>query len=338
MKLAIVTLNRESIDLAKTVCHKYDGVIFTMERYVKPGLIPLKGGLKKNIEGILNSYDVVVFIMAMGIIVREIAPYIKHKSIDPAILCLSIDGEYIIPVLSGHLGGANEFALEFEKRVGVKAIITTTSDLLNCKAVDMIAKDNNLVIDNFKDAMDITALMIDKKDILVLSDREIEIDDLEIVRESQIDKDTAGIINISYKTDKTFSIPSARLIPKRLVVGIGAKRGSDFKTISNLLDRELKLHFLDIRAVNKITSIDLKEDEVGIIELSRELKVPFITYSCSELNSVVELFDQSDFVKKITGVGAVSMPSGYLGSNRGECLVNKVVEDGVTLSIWEERA
>lgn len=338
MKLAVVTLNRESIKQARRIEAVYnDADIYTMEKYLEPGLFPLTGGLKKSVGSIINGYDVIVFIMAMGIIVREVVPYIKHKSVDPAVLCLSVDGRFIIPVLSGHLGGANEFAEKLAMDISVVPVITTASDILNKHAVDLIAKENNLVIDSFKDAMDITAMMINNDYIEIISD--IRINNLETtpIKDFNNNYKACGLIYISYKADFRPKIPCAWLIPKRLVLGIGARRGTSFEKIESLLKKQLSKYHLDIRAVNKIASIEIKKDENGIIELGEKLKVPFITYTAPELEKVVNNFGQSDFVKKTTGVGAVSMPSGYLGSNRGKCIAEKIAEDGVTLSIWEER-
>lgn len=337
MKLAVVTLNRESIKQAKRIETIYSNVdIYTMEKYMEPDLLPLAGGLKKSVGSIISGYDVIIFVMAMGIIVREVAPYIKHKSVDPAVLCLSVDGRFIIPVLSGHLGGANDFAEKLAMDISAVPVITTASDILNKKAVDLIAKENNLIIDSFKDAMDITAMMINEEHVEIISD--VEIENLETTSITGFNNSKAcGLIYISYKTDLKPKPPYVWLIPKSLVLGIGARRGTSYEKIEKLLKKQLSKYQLDIRAVNKIVSIDIKKDENGIIELGKNLKVPFITYTAEELERVASNFDQSEFVKKITGVGAVSMPSGYLGSNRGKCIAEKIAEDGITLSIWEER-
>ena len=84
-------------------------------------------------------------------------PYMKHKSVDPAVLCFSVDGKYVIPVLSGHLGGANKLALEVSDLMNAKPVITTASDILNKTAVDIYAQENDLVIASFKTAKDLTA-------------------------------------------------------------------------------------------------------------------------------------------------------------------------------------
>lgn len=288
-------------------------------------LYPL--GFKDSMKSIFEKYDVIIGIMAMGIIVRDITPLMKHKSIDPAVLCLSVDGKYIIPVLSGHLGGANEVATLISTKLYITPVITTASDLLNKKAVDIIAKERGLTIASYKDAMDITASMINNENIVILEDNDVK--DFNF-------KGVDGVVYVGNKMNPGFNIPFAKLIPKNIVIGIGARRNTEYQSIMDFLNSELKSCNLDIRSIKFISSIDIKKDEEGIIKLSEQLKVPFITYSAKEISEVEHMFNSSDFVKKITGVGSVSMPSGYIASNKGSCLLKRVADRGITLSIWKE--
>lgn len=335
MKLAVITLNTHSIKEAKKILSFYDVDIFTTEKFLEDGLILLKGGLKNSIKMLFEEYDCIIFIMAIGIIVRLITPYLKHKSMDPAVLSMSADGKYIIPVLSGHLGGANSLALDLSSKLNIKPVITTTSDVLNKKAVDIIAQENNLVITSFKDAMDLTSLDINNEPIIIYSDVKLK-DSSYINNLDDIDcNKISGLIYISYKKDFKLQIPTAWLIPKNLVLGIGVRRGISYERISTSLNNILEDYNIDIRGIGHISSIDLKKDEEGIITLSNKLNIPFETYSAKELSVVSDRFQNSEFVKKTTGVGAVCMPAGYLGSNMGRCIVEKIAKDGITISIWE---
>jgi len=326
---AVITLNRQSISQARKLKEHFDIDIYTIDKYMEEGLKPIIGGLKKHFGSIFNKYEAIIGIMAMGIIVRDITPYIKHKSIDPAVLCLSVDGRFIIPVLSGHLGGANDIAVRIGNKIGAIPVITTASDLLNKKAVDLIAKERGLTIASFKDAMEITSRMINNENIGIIYQNDVDSMD-----KTGLD----GVVLISNRTEPRIKLPYAQLIPKNIVIGVGAKRDSDPETIKALVLRVLNSNNLNIKAVSKVASIDIKKDEVGIVELATYFKVPFITYSSERIKEVEDMFDSSEFVRKITGVGSVSMPSGYLASNRGDCLVKKVAESGITVSIWEDNS
>lgn len=341
MRWALVALNHQSIKRSKLLKEQCEAMaegvdIFTIEKYMDKDLKVIEGGLKAFNETLFASYKVIIYVMAMGIVVRDIAPWMKHKSIDPAVLCLTVDGGYIIPVLSGHLGGANHLAKEIGQRTGALPVITTASDLLGKRAVDMLAKEHDLVIGSFKDAKIITAMFINDAHIQVYTDTGLTGSLGQIPIDHQVDDKADGLIYIGYRKFQR-NKPMVQLIPKLVTIGIGCRRDTSYHAIKDLLNRLLKDHGIDPRSVKSIVSIDLKKDEEGIISLSEVLKVPYVTYRAEDLAEVESLFETSAFVKKTTGTGAVAMPAGYLGSNKGICIVKKIAENGITMCLWEDR-
>lgn len=337
MKWAMVALNRQTVAYAVKMREKCadlaDIHIYTLPKYQVEHVEVIEGGLKAFNQVLFKNYKVIIYMMAMGIIVRDIAPYLKHKSMDPAVLCLSPDGSYLIPVLSGHLGGANKIARHLSSRIHAKPVITTASDLMHKTAVDLLAKDHDLVIDNYQDAKLLTAMMINDDQIDILSD--IPMKGIELT--TTLREGTKGIIHITNRTHKKYPLPTATLILRNIVIGIGAKRDTTYEAIHGFLNECLKQHHLSRKAIGCVASIDLKKDEAGILELVKQLDATYCVYTAEELGQVVERFDQSPFVEQITGVGAVSMPSGYLASNKGTCIAKKMKHNGITISIWEER-
>jgi len=342
MKWAVVALNTRSMAQGKVLKDQCGDMadevdLYTLDKYRDDGFRPIIGGLKAFNETLFAQYEVIIYIMAMGIIVRDIAPWLKHKSMDPAVLCYAVDGRHIIPVLSGHLGGANELAMDIAGATGAQPIITTASDLLGKTAVDMMAKSKGLTMSSFKDAKDLTAMIINGERICLYTDTSMTGPIEGMVLSHSLDKEADGLIYVGYKKQLDWSKPSVRLVPKKLVLGMGCRRGTTYGKLKALIDRVMAEHNIDISAIGKLASIDLKADEEGLIELSDKLKVGFVTYSSQSLQEVERMFEISDFVKKTTGVGAVAMPSGYLGSNKGRCVVEKVAEEGITLCVWEEK-
>lgn len=362
MKLAIVTLNKASITIAKNIKAKFDISnesndenqnvklvdteitdidIYTLDKYLEEGIKPIVGKLKAFSKELFEKYDCLIYVMAMGIIVRDIAPFLIHKSSDPAVICVSVDGRFVIPVLSGHLGGANALANIIAKNIHAIPVITTASDLLGVEAVDLIAKRYDLVIDSFKTAMDLTARMINEEAIAIITDTIKPIEEATSIPSDKLhqfleEDQSDGYVYIGYHKSIDTIKPIAKLIPKRIVIGVGARRNISFQAIDELLVNIFKENNLDIRAIKSFYSIDLKQDELGIVEVANALGVPFETYRAEQLKEVSDRFEQSDFVESITGVGCVSMPSGYLGSNKGKCVVNKIASKGITISVWEE--
>lgn len=337
MKWAMVALNKQTVayavDMRKKCADLADIHIYTLPKYQVEHVEAIEGGLKAFNQVLFGEYKVIIYMMAMGIVVRDIAPYLKHKSVDPAVLCLSPDGAYLIPVLSGHLGGANKIATFLSSTIDAKPVITTASDLMHKTAVDLLAKAHHLAIDHYGDAKLLTAMIINDDQVDIISD--IPLKGVDIT--SEITESTQGVIRVTNRTNEKYPIPTATLIPRNIVIGIGAKRHTSYKDINKFLNDCLRKHHVARKAIRRIASIDLKKDETGILELVDQLNVEYVVYTAEELRQVVHGFDQSSFVEKITGVGAVSMPSGYLASDKGTCIAKKMIDNGITISIWEER-
>lgn len=337
MKWAVITLSKKSLELAlviKREIHEID--IYTMPKYIKHGVKPIEGGLRKFNKFLFENYDTLVYIMAAGIVVRDISPYLKHKSLDPAVLVLDNNGQYVISLLSGHLGGANEKAKYLADAIGAVPVITTASDTNNKIAVDMIAKKYNLVITNFQKAKEITSLIVNDYKVGVISDINFQekLPSNMAVIDSQ-NENVEGIIYISNKERVILEKNFVQLIPQNIIIGIGCRKGTRSDNITGFIDENLEKLNISKRAVNKIVSIDVKKSEEGIIRTAEKYRVEFKTYNYKEIKEVEDLFQCSEFVKNTVGVGAVCEPTGYLASNKGKCLLPKTAKDGMTLSIWE---
>lgn len=331
----IIALNSTTIALAHKIEQAYRGRIN----------IDIRTSLKEVDGHMFRSYSAFIYIMAMGIIVRHITPFLKDKRIDPAVICVQSLGEYVIPVLSGHLGGANALAIELAETLDAKPVITTASDLFGTTAMDLFAEKHQLVIGDFEDAKTITALLIEKKYVELINESSLildlsEIHDLNLV--NHVTNQSEGLVIISNRNknalagDMQCELPQLRLIPQNLVIGIGCKKHTSFSDINNFLKKCLEECGLDQRAIGKIASIELKKDEGGIHQLSRKLNIPFITYHQEDIKKLEERFPISAFVKETIGVGSVSMPAGFLASKGGTCLMQRKAYKGITLSIWEE--
>lgn len=339
MNWAVITLSKKSLELALEIKSKIPEIdVYTMPKYMKNGVKPIESGLRTFNKYLFENYNTLVYIMAAGIVVRDISPYLKHKSLDPAVLVLDNNGEFVISLLSGHLGGANEKAKYLAEKIGATPVITTASDTNNKIAVDMIAKKYNLFINNFQKAKEITALIVNDDKVGVISEIsfEEELPHNMIVIDSE-NENVEGIIYISNKEKVIFNKNFIQLIPRNIIIGIGCRKGTEEDNITNFIDENLRKLNITKRAVKKIVSIDIKKLEEGIIKSAEKYGVEFKTYNYKEIKEVENLFKCSEFVKKTTGVGSVCEPTGYLASNKGKCLLLKTAKEGITLSIWETK-
>ncbi|GMQ55664.1 cobalt-precorrin 5A hydrolase [Vallitalea sediminicola] len=345
MKVALITLTHGGLQLAEKL-RKYNSQIdvFTHRKsqydYVKLIELPLRN----NIKQLMDDYDMLVFIMATGIVVRLIAPYIKHKSIDPGVIVIDEQGDYVISLLSGHLGGANEYTRKLAEFLQAHPVITTASDVNNTMAVDILAMKLNCYIDDFEDAKIVTSHIVNGDNIGIISNRDINMDlpnqfitihNDKIIQ--SIDKyNIKGLIVID-SNKILVNIPIAYLHKKDIILGIGCKRGKTRDEITKELMPLLHKKDININRISRISTVEVKKDEIGIIELARTLKIPMDIISLDSIREIQNLFDGSDFVEKTIGVTCVSEPCGYLSSNQGECILNKVKANGITISLWKDK-
>ena len=351
MKWAIVTLSAKGLQTALKVGQHFDSDIYTLEKYhdevrstgneadsdSRMSSVKAIPGKFKDFNGYLfENYRTILYIMATGIVVRDIGPYLKQKSVDPAVLVMDGKGEFVISLLSGHLGGANEKALKLAEKIGAQPVITTMSDLVGKTAVDIIAMKLDCVIGSFESAKDVTADIINDDIVSITGDYEINGQNLPnniIIGDHEKSKSR---ILISNKRNADLDECDALLIPRNIVIGVGCRRDTSLEKIDTFIREEMERNNLSMKSIKRISSIDLKANEKSLQDFSDKQKIDFVTYPSEELVKYEDRFPSSEFVKKITGVGSVSETSGYVGSNFGKKISGKTAKDGMTLSIWEE--
>lgn len=280
--------------------------------------------------------DALVFACAAGIAVRMIAPYIKHKSEDPAVLVIDEAMSFCIPILSGHLGGANKLAKDLSEMLNMTPVITTASDIAGHTAVDMFAKARGLLITDFEKAKDFTSALLAGETLYVVNEAEDVFKPGELpggykcILKAEVSE--GRMIRIAYRTDGKDDIKDELLlIPKCIKLGIGCRRGTAADKIREAVEECLKSNGIYTEAVQGIYSIDLKKNEKGLKEYSRELKVPFVTYSAEELGQLKGDFSSSRFVDEVTGVDNVCERSAMMTGKR--LIVHKKIYDGVTVAV-----
>lgn len=274
------------------------------------------------------EYDLVVFISATGIAVRTISSFLVSKIEDPAVLCIDERANFVVPLISGHIGGANDFARDIGQYISAIPVITTATDVNGKIAIDSFAVKNDLVIDDMIMAKKVAMALV--SNISVGFKSQIPVDG-PLPTGLTYNNERLGVF-VSYTKERAFE-QELKLVPKRIVLGIGCKKNMDFESISSFVLDEIEKLNIDIRAIEKVASIDIKKDEKGLIEFSERLGIPFITYSANELNQAVGDFPSSEFVKRITGTDNVCERAVALGSDAGEILLGKSAKNGVTISI-----
>lgn len=274
----------------------------------------------------------IIFISSTGIAVRAITPFIIKKDKDPGIVVVDVNNNFTISLAGGHIGGANELTLKVSNILNNMPVITTATDNQNKVAPDMVAKSNNLIIEDLNKAKDIASRLVNDKKVYFMDDNNLIKLPLGYENTSVLKDNTLWITNKIKSKDENLN-GILRLIRKNILLGIGCRKDVPSQELVDFVEYSLKELNLDKRAVLKIGSIDLKKDEKAILDLSNYLDCPFETFSKEEIKVVQDEFEGSDFVEKSVGVRAVSEPSVVLMN--GNIIVNKLKKNGMTLTIGE---
>lgn len=334
MSWGIIVITKNGVNTALKINKKIPGsVIYTLPKWNNGYFKSIQKNFNKFIKSIFNKHEILIFIMACGIAVRSISSLIKDKITDPGVLVIDDKGKFVISLLSGHIGGANNAALKVSEIIKAQPVITTASDVNEKISVDILAKDNNLSINDMKQAKTITAMIVNNEKVCLKSD--IKIDVPKYLEHNE--KDTSGIIYIGNK-NREFKKPCVMLIPKNIVLGIGCKRNTSKNKIIYFIKKTLLKLNIDKKSIKAISTIDIKNNEKGIIKSAKHYNCLLKFFSKEQISKVQYKFSKSDFVKSITGTENVSESCAFLGSSKkGEFLIKKEISDGITLSIFEEK-
>lgn len=325
MGIAVISLTKNGTNLNLKISKSMGADGFTLEKYQNTDLKTFSN-IHDIVKLVFEEYQGLIFIGACGIAVRCIAPYIKSKLTDiPVVVCDEL-GKYVIPILSGHLGGANELANQVAKITGGLPIITTATDINNKFSVDVWAKDNNLAILEPHKIKDISSAILDNIPVGFYSN-------ISIAKPKDLTSSNKIGIAVSNKVNISPFENTLHLLPKNLVLGIGCKKFTSMINIENLVLDTLDTLNFSILSVKRVCSIDLKSSEVGLLEFCNKYAIEVKFFSSNELNSIQGDFSKSKFVESITGVDCVCERSAIRGSNQGKLIQKKIAQNGVTLAI-----
>lgn len=346
IRIAIIAVTEKGKNTAEKIASELENVdVFFQKR-----------GIKELTGELFNKYECIIFVSACGIAVRCISPFLKSKFEDPAVLVVDDNGNNVISLLSGHIGGANEIALKIADVLNANPVITTSTDTNKKGALDVIVSKIGGYVENLRESAKlVNSYLVDDKRVGIYfdSDYESEKDSLNLSGFELIDEKTEIdeiakldalisvtdklrcwvdeiIYNIKKDNEEKEDLIYIKLVPRRIALGMGCRKNTETEKMIEEFSMFSALNNIHPAAIVKTGSLIIKKDEKCMIDLSKALCAEFNLFDVDEICTCDYMFDKSEFVKKNTGVYSVAQPSAYLLS--GNVISEKYKNNGTTFA------
>ena len=346
IRIAIIAVTEKGKNTAEKIASELENVdVFFQKR-----------GIKELTGELFNKYECIIFVSACGIAVRCISPFLKSKFEDPAVLVVDDNGNNVISLLSGHIGGANEITLKIADVLNANPVITTSTDTNKKGALDVIVSKIGGYVENLRESAKlVNSYLVDDKRVGIYfdSDYESEKDSLNLSGFELIDEKTEidaiakldalvsvtdklrcwvdeVIYNIKKDNEEKEDLIYIKLVPRRIALGMGCRKNTETEKMIEEFSTFSALNNIHPAAIVKTGSLIIKKDEKCMIDLSKALCAEFNLFDVDEICTCDYMFDKSEFVKKNTGVYSVAQPSAYLLS--GNVISEKYKNNGTTFA------
>ncbi|MFS0576821.1 cobalamin biosynthesis protein [Sporosarcina sp. 179-K 3D1 HS] len=352
--VVLVAITKHGVQLIRELKEKMPTAdVYYMRKFAygdeeEKGFTLFDGSIRLLLPDMFAKYDGIVSVISLGAMVRMIGPIMKNKKVDPAVVCVDDRGQFAISVLSGHVGGANDLTNIVAEKLGALPIITTASDVQKTIPVDIFGRDFGWKIEDETHIVTASASVVNEEPLVVVQEageqnwwkheRAIPTH-IQIVDscEEALTKEFKGALVI---TDRIIPEHIASPLlqngvvyrPKSLHLGIGCNRGTSAEEIEEVILSTLQELQLSIQSVKGISTIDLKKDEVGLLEVCKKYGFEFTYYTPEELNAV-PIENPSETVFKFTGAYGVSEPAAKQSAKADTLILEKKKSGNVTISI-----
>lgn len=270
--------------------------------------------------------EALIFVGAVGIAVRAIAPHCRSKAADPAVVAVDEGGNFAVPLLSGHLGGANALARALAKACGAVPVITTATDVNGLFAVDLWAKAQNCAVLEPERIKHVSGALLAGQTVRYWSPWPVAGETPAGVKKADAPEAADFALTLTPQGE------ALHLVPRIGVLGVGCRRGTTAQQLEEAFAAFCAASGLSPAAVCAAASIDLKKDEPGLAAFCKAHGWPITFYPADELRAVPGQFTPSAFVASVTGVDNVCERSAVKASG-GMLLLPKTAGGGVTLAL-----
>ena len=354
--IAIIALTRKGVETATKISAALEKLeiknnVFAPEQCVPCGTMPLDVRLGEFVKDIFGKVDAIIGVMAAGIIVRAVAPCLKSKFSDPAVVCIDVSGRFAISLLSGHYGGANELTRIIAREIGAIPVITTASDVMGKMSVDEVARLLHYKIQNPDSLVAVNSALVNGKRVglVLVGDVKIttnmisgyDVKHADTVKEA-VDTlknfDATAIITEKPMATENLPKPVTILTPKKITVGVGARKTASASKIVAAVNSALAIVDLPLERIDRLATVDIKKTSQSMVSAAEKLGLPIDFVSVEALRSVKHegLSPDSKLVEEKIGVGGVCERAALITAGKtAELILKKMKMNGVTVAVAE---
>ncbi|MBC7390244.1 MAG: precorrin-4 C(11)-methyltransferase [Opitutaceae bacterium] len=332
-KVAIVAFTDRGLSLGITIQKEFNRskLYTTRETVFSKDIVKIEN-LSELLEKKFQSFDTWIFVGALGICVRSIAPFIQNKEIDPAVISIDDQGKFAQAVLSGHVGGANEVAAKLSRIFKGQAVISTSSDLQDIWALDLLAEKYGWTSSTSEPFKKLISLFVNnKRTALIMKVKDQGTDFLESTKPEFVDiyysleqADQTKYDLLIYVGYELFStqVPTLHFYPKCLSLGTGCSKNIEPALFEEALLKNLKDENIAWQSIEALVSVDIKAEEEAYKALSKKWDWEFKTFTVEELKQIAVPNPSAKVLEKI-GVDGVSESSSALYAQNTSWLIEK---------------
>lgn len=350
---AVVAITKHGVELARKLGSSFQNSdVYYMSKFEKgdeedKGIQLFSGSVRLLLPALFQQYKGIIIIISLGAVVRMIAPLLKDKKTDPGVVVVDDKGENVISVLSGHIGGANELTREIAALLKAHPVITTASDVQKTIPVDLFGKRFGWVWDSAEKLTPVSASVVNEEKVAVIQESGEKgwwhydtpvpenINSYSSIEEAEKDGFQAALVvthRLLKEEEKHVLNNGVLYRPKNIVLGMGCNRGTSASEIESVMLETLEELQFSVKSVKAISTIDLKKDEEGLLQVAKKYGLEFSYYTPEKLNEV-KIKNPSETVFKYTGAYGVSEPAALLKSGASELYLEKKKSGNVTISV-----
>jgi precorrin-4 C11-methyltransferase/precorrin-6x reductase len=341
-KIALIALTRGGLEKARLLRSR-----LKQAEIVRPERLgsatsgwerPFTGALSKQIPELFANFDQMVFFLAAGAVTRLLAPCLASKQTDPGVLAVDEAGQFVVPLLSGHQGGANAFARTVAGCLGAVPVITTASDVLAGFSPDLLEEEFGWVVEGAERLKAAAAALVNNAPMALiqelgtpgrwLDERELPANVIAVRATGQLPRQAFefGLWITDRLVDDPTPLEPERIVwyrPRSLVLGVGCERGISLAALEEGLERFLQEQRLARASIHTVATVSLKADEEAIVALARKHGWEMRFFTPEELAKVSDIPTPSAVVEKCVGTPGVAEPAALLASGATRLLVEK---------------